>query len=115
LNELQLPGTKFLATNFIPTQSKFTGQTCRGVEIKIMDRTRFRPLPGTIELLKAVRSKYPEHFQWNRHHFDRLAGSSRLRQAIDQGRGTQEILLEWQNRLKEFDQKRQEFLLYQRN
>ena len=112
LNERQLPGTKFLAASFIPTQSKFTGQTCRGVEIQIMDRTRFRPLPGTIELLKAVRSKYSEHFQWNRDHFDRLAGSSQLRLAIDQGQGTQEIILEWQHRLKDFEQKRQKFLLY---
>ncbi len=113
LNDQQLPGTKFRAASFIPTQSKFAGQTCRGVEIQVIDRTRFRPVPGAIELLKAVRSNYPEHFQWNSDHFDRLAGSSRLRLAIDQGRGTREILWEWENRLREFNLKSKEFFLYQ--
>ena len=112
LNELQLPGTKFLATRFIPTQSKFMGQTCGGVEIHVIDRTRFRPVSGAIELLRALRSKYPKEFQWNRDHFDRLSGSSQLRLAIDQGQSTHEIILDWQYHLKEFEQKRQKFLLY---
>ena len=113
LNERHLSGTSFQPANFVPTQSKFAGQMCRGVEIQVVERARFLPVPGAIELLKAVRSKYPKNFQWRSEHFDRLAGSSSLRLAIDQGRSIQEILLQWQDSLREFDRKRREFFLYQ--
>jgi uncharacterized protein YbbC (DUF1343 family) len=112
LNTRQLAGAMFEPASFIPTQSKYKGQRCQGVEFHVIDRTIVQPVLVAVELLACVRNKYPEYFQWRSEHFDQLVGSDRLRLAIDQKHGTEEIFSEWSKNLNDFDQKRKQFFLY---
>jgi uncharacterized protein YbbC (DUF1343 family) len=92
LDEVDLPGVRFLPIRFVPTFDKWAGQTCGGVSVHITDRRDFRPFRTTVALLAAVRRTWPSDFAWLpppyeyetvRPPIDILFGSSRLREALD--------------------------------
>jgi uncharacterized protein YbbC (DUF1343 family) len=64
LNELQLPGAFFRENYFQPTFHKFAGQICHGAQLHVIDRDSFQPFATAIELIKRVRRRYPEDFEW---------------------------------------------------
>ncbi|MBK8977356.1 MAG: DUF1343 domain-containing protein [Planctomycetes bacterium] len=77
---------------FEPTFHKFAGDSCGGVFVHALDAQRFRPYRTTLALLAAARRLAPDHFRWRqppyeyeqvRMPIDILAGSARLREAID--------------------------------
>ena len=45
-------------------------------------------------------------------HFDRLAGTDLLRQAVDAGAGVDEIRSRWQEELEAFMRVREQYLIY---
>ena len=49
---------------------------------------------------------------WLQAHFDRLAGTDLLRQAIDAGAGVDEIRSGWQDGLDAFKELREQYLIY---
>jgi len=55
---------------------------------------------------------YPDQFEWKPSHFDRLAGSSKLRQQIDAGESTNDIIASWADDLAQFQALRREVLIY---
>lgn len=89
MNAFRFPGVRFLPAFFRPTISKHAGELCQGVEVFVTDRSLFRPIEVVLWLIQTVRDAYPEDFRWteNRDGFwiDRLAGTSRLREAIETG------------------------------
>jgi uncharacterized protein YbbC (DUF1343 family) len=64
LNERRLPGVHFREAAFEPGFQKYAGQTCRGVQLHITDRSAFRPLRTGLEILHHVRDRYPADFAW---------------------------------------------------
>ena len=92
LNGRSLPGVYFRPLRFIPTFDKWAGQSCGGVFIHVIDPNRFRSYVTTIEILRAVKRRYPNHFAWlpppyeyefEKPPIDILSGSENLRKAID--------------------------------
>ena len=112
LNKQSLPGVLFRSTGFTPAFSKFSGQYCRGIQIHIVDRNRFQPLETALALISHLHNRYPDKFQWLASHFDRLAGTEKLRASIDAGKPVSQILAEWKKQLGPFLEKRQKCLLY---
>jgi len=118
LNGLGLGGVRFRACSFTPTFSKYDGQRCVGVQLHILDRSSFRPVETTLNMLAAVLRLWPEEFRWlepnydRRRHFDLLAGTSKTREALSRETPVQEIVDSWRKRLEEFDEMRQDLLLY---
>jgi uncharacterized protein YbbC (DUF1343 family) len=49
---------------------------------------------------------------WLQAHFDRLAGTDGLRQAIEAGDGPDEIRSGWQDELEGFTRVREQYLIY---
>ena len=49
---------------------------------------------------------------WLQAHFDRLAGTDLLRQAIDAGAAVDEILSGWRQELEAFMRVREQYLIY---
>jgi uncharacterized protein YbbC (DUF1343 family) len=49
---------------------------------------------------------------WLQAHFDRLAGTDLLRQAVDAGAGVDEIRSRWQEELEAFMRVREQYLIY---
>ena len=137
LNTLRLPGVRFRPVAFAPTTSKHSGSTCGGVQVHVLDRQAFRPVETGVYLLATIQRLYPGDFRWllsswegrppeapscltSRNgghdgaspHIDLLAGTDRLRQAIDAGVPVADIVAEWQPGLAAFCQERAGVLLY---
>ena len=66
LNKLDLPGVFFRETYFQPTFHKFAGETCAGAQIHVLNRDEFLPWRTGVEILKYIRSTYPEEFKWKK-------------------------------------------------
>lgn len=113
MNALRLPGVRFEAVEVAvqPSAAKYPGQTLPGIRWILTDREVYRPVEAALLLIALVRRLHPREFEWRVAHFDRLAGTDRLRHAIE--RGTLPALLrEWQAEARAFDAKRRPYLLY---
>ena len=62
-------------------------------------------------LISAIRQLHAREFAWNVSHLDRLAGTDRLRQAVERGHLPQ-LLREWDAEAEEFRRAREPYLLY---
>lgn len=112
LRRAALPGVLFREAWFTPTFSKHRGETCQGVEIHISSRREYRPVRTALELLGAVQRLWPEIFEMRAETFDRLAGTSRIREALAAGTPPAVLESEWQQGLAAWEKRRSAYLLY---
>jgi uncharacterized protein YbbC (DUF1343 family) len=112
LSTVGLPGVLFRPVTFTPTLSKFSGETCQGIQLHVADRKSFRPVLTALAIIDDIRRNYSEQFQFKSSHFDRLAGTDAVRKALERNQPTHEIVVSWKRDLKEFETGRQKFLLY---
>jgi uncharacterized protein YbbC (DUF1343 family) len=112
LNDLRLPGVTFREQWFNPTFSKFKEEMCGGAQIHVTDRNAYRPLETTLYIIKTIRDMYPDKFQFHEKYFDKIMGTSKVRQAILKGIAINDIVAGFQEGLKAFSEQRQPFLLY---
>jgi uncharacterized protein YbbC (DUF1343 family) len=114
MNALALPGVRFEAVEFTPRNpgdGKFADQPVQGVRLVVTDRERYRPVAASLLLISEIRHRHPAEFAWAASHFDRLAGTARLRQAIE-SRQLPTLLREWDAEAEAFRRAREPFLLY---
>lgn len=81
------PGT------FIPTQGKYSGQSCQGVMLHVIDLQHFQPVLTGWLLIRIIKHLHPTHFSWapypthvnptGRRHLDLLAGIPGTEQFFD--------------------------------
>jgi uncharacterized protein YbbC (DUF1343 family) len=64
LSGLKLAGVFFRENYFQPTFQKFAGQLCGGAQIHVTNREAFHPFKTSIEIIRAIRSLYPDQFAW---------------------------------------------------
>jgi uncharacterized protein YbbC (DUF1343 family) len=112
LRALDLPGVAFREAYTVPQFNRFAGQPICGVEVHVTDRRRFEPLRVALEILAATGALWPEQLAFSASHFDRLAGSARLREALQAGTPPTDIVAGWQAGLADFAPVRAEHLLY---
>lgn len=112
LNKLDLPSMRFAPTSFSPTESKYRGQKCHGVKIVVTDRDRLQPFWTGILIVNEIHRTYPDTFQWKERHFDRLCGTSEVRQAITAQSSLTRLRESWQTDLKSFLRIRDKYLTY---
>ena len=112
LNRLNLRGIRFEPVSFTPTSSKHKGQLCRGAEIIITDRNRLSPYSAGIQIVNTLYKMYPDRFEWRQRHFDRLCGTSSIRNTIIAGKSIDELKTGWQDKLGAFLKIRKHYLLY---
>jgi beta-N-acetylhexosaminidase len=117
LNDLNLPGAAFRPVFFRPSFGKYAGESCRGIQVHVLDRSVFRAVSVGFGILAAVRGMYPGAFEWrvpNRgiHNFDKLAGTDRVRRAIDAGTSAADLERDWARDRRLFMEQRQSCLLY---
>ncbi len=63
LNDLNLPGVYFRPAYFTPTFSKHANTLCRGVQVHVTDRTKFKAVRTGWAMLDVIRDMYPNDFQ----------------------------------------------------
>jgi len=121
LNAEGIEGAFFRPVVFEPTFHKFARQACEGCQIHVTDRARFRPVLAGVAVMAAFHRSAPDRFAWreppyeyvhDRMPIDILAGSPRLREAIEADVPAREIAAEWSAGAEAFDALRKPYLLY---
>lgn len=119
LNRRELPGVRFRPVFFEPSASKHAGQLCQGVQVHVVDRLRLRAVEVGLEVVAACRRQAPERFAFlpspspdEPAHFDYLAGTPAVREAILSNRPVKALTAEWQADLAAFAEVRRPYLLY---
>jgi len=121
LNALGIAGARFRPVIFEPTFHKHARQPCGGVQIHVTDRRAFRPVLAGVAVMGEFHRAAPDRFAWreppyeyvhDRMPIDILAGSDRLRHAIEADVPAREIAQEWEAEAREFEAIRQPYLLY---
>ncbi|HSK71263.1 MAG TPA: DUF1343 domain-containing protein [Pyrinomonadaceae bacterium] len=121
LKSLELGGVIFRPISFLPTFQKHSGEVCGGVFLHVSDREVFEPVITGIAMVKVLFEMYPNDFKWkntpyeyvfDRNPFDVIAGTTKLREQIEQGTPVEEIKKSWEKDVEEFCQLRSKYLLY---
>jgi len=112
LNALALPGLRFAPTSFTPASSKHQGQLCQGVEITLVDRDRLEPFWAGVLIVNEVCRMYPDQFEWNASHFDRLCGTATIREAITAQKPLEPLRTDWATQRGAFRERAGKCTLY---
>jgi uncharacterized protein YbbC (DUF1343 family) len=112
LNALRLPGVRVdTATRTIQAGYKFGGQTIPMLKVRVTDRDAVRPVELGIRMLRTIYARHPADFQWRQRSIDRLAGTDRLRMAVE-GNTIDALLRDWDADAARFARQVQPYLLY---
>jgi uncharacterized protein YbbC (DUF1343 family) len=112
LNALKLPGVRFdTATRTIDAGYKFGGQTIPMIQIRVTDRNAVRPVALGVRMLRAVYARHPTDFQWRTPQIDRLAGTDKLRAAVEQN-GVDALITQWDADAARFAAAVKPYLIY---
>lgn len=112
LNECEFSGVLFRPIVFTPQFSKYEGEVCHGVAIHITDTKQVTPVEVAIWMLGILIAEHPSEFEFRETHFDRLAGSSTLRETLLAGTPCGEIIESWSIDIEQFRVRREPHLLY---
>lgn len=110
LNELKLPGIRFVPIRFTPTARQYSGTECGGVQILVTDWAKVEPIDVGIGLAVVLRRLY--HDQWKPSGFLRLLADREAYQALLEGGGIAEIRSTWAGELARFRRVRAKYLIY---
>ena len=114
-----LPGLAAREAYFTPVFSKHAGAVCGGVQLHVENPAGVDAVRAGVAMLVQARRIYPE-FEWRYDAFDtarpywidKLSGSRRLRTMVDAGASVDDIVGSWEQELAEFDDRRQQYLIY---
>jgi uncharacterized protein YbbC (DUF1343 family) len=121
LDSLELSGVIFRPTEFLPTFQKHAGKSCGGVFLHITDRQTFEPVLTGFALIKTAFDLYPNEFQWknppyeyvfDRNPFDVIAGTTKIREMLEQKANWNDFKEFCQKGVSEFISMREKYLLY---
>jgi len=120
LNDLEISGARFRPIRFMPVAHRFANEECEGVQVYVTKREVFDAFAVGLHVVKACREQNREKFNfldssWEgaKPHFDLLAGTPHAREKLLTGESVEEIEQAWADELKEFEEKRQKFLIYE--
>lgn len=121
LTSLDLPGVRFRLASFRPKFQKHADQTCKGLQIHVTDRTRFKSLTLSYSILAGLLAIHPDEFQWREEAYefvaDRLAidlllGDESLRLQLENGAHPVSLASSFQPEIQDFLEARAQCLLY---
>jgi beta-N-acetylhexosaminidase len=112
LNAKHLPGVRFRAAHFTPTFSKYNGEMCNGIQVHVLNKNSFNPVVTGLTVVKTIHDMYPDQFSFRSAHFDHLIGNDWVREGIKNGMSVGDMKQKWEDGLKQFKQKREQYLLY---
>ncbi len=113
LKKLGLEGVIFRPLFFVPTFSKYKDQQCGGVQIHVTDRSCFAPVKTALNIIYTILQMYHDKFKWicnNRHFFDQLIGTDKVRESLIKGISVDDIICSWKNEFSDFFKIRSKYL-----
>ncbi|HEV8542231.1 MAG TPA: exo-beta-N-acetylmuramidase NamZ domain-containing protein [Verrucomicrobiae bacterium] len=110
LNAAGLPGVRFIPVTFTPTSSTFEGKVCKGASIILTDRRKCDVVSVGITIARVLSRMYPNDFDLAK--FNRLLVHKPTIDAIHNDQSLEQIKDSWVEALKEFQKRREKYLLY---
>ncbi|MBR9989813.1 MAG: DUF1343 domain-containing protein [Gemmatimonadetes bacterium] len=110
-----MQGVRFEPVTFTPRDpgdGKFGGTPVHGVRLVTTDRSVYDPTRAGIAVLVEIRALYGDLLTFSSGHFDRLAGTERVRTMLSEGATLEEITATWSGQLASFADARDRHLLY---
>ena len=110
----ELPGVRFEAVRFVPENpgdGKHGGVEVGGVRL-VATGPGYDPTEAAVAALIEATALSGDRWAWREAAIDRLAGTDRLRLAVDAGASLAEIRAGWEPELSEFLRVRERYLLY---
>jgi uncharacterized protein YbbC (DUF1343 family) len=121
MNATGLDGVYFRPAIFEPTFQKHARATCGGIQIHVTGTDAFAPVATGVALLRECYGLAPTHFKWrdppyeyehDKMPIDILAGSTALRQQIEQQVALRDVAASWRPGEASFAGLRRPYLLY---
>jgi uncharacterized protein YbbC (DUF1343 family) len=113
LNRKRIPGIVFDSTSVtMEAGSKFGGQRIPVVVVAVADRDLVRPHLVGLHLLRAIYARHQQDFVWRKDAVDRLAGSDRLRKAVEKEGGIEKLIPKLDEESTQFSKRIAPYLLY---
>ncbi len=114
LTSLNVEDVRFVPVTFTPEDPgdrKFGGSAVEGVRL-VATGPRYDPTRAALAMLVEIKAMSGEHWGWRAGHFDRLAGTDRLRLALDAGAGYADLEADWGAGIPRYRSLRRPYLLY---
>jgi uncharacterized protein YbbC (DUF1343 family) len=112
LNGRRMPGVRFdTVTRKIDSGYKFGVQTIPMIRVRVTDRNTVRPVEVGIRMLRAMYARHPQDFQWRQRQIDRLAGTDKLRAAVEKNT-VDELIKAWDADAAKFAAMVRPYLIY---
>jgi uncharacterized protein YbbC (DUF1343 family) len=93
LNAVKLPGVRFDSTSrTIEAGYKWERQTIPMIHVTVTDRNAVNATAVGLHMLRAIYARHTREWQWRTGSIDRLAGSDRLRAAVEKEGGIEGLL-----------------------
>lgn len=119
INSYGIEGVELRDTSFIPVDitgmvnnPKHKSQKCYGIFIEVTGRKNFKAVDFGVKLISAIQALYPDELEFRDAGFDRLSGTSKLREMILKNMEPSDIISSWEDELNEFKSAREKYLIY---
>lgn len=114
LEEDKPSGVDFTAVAFTPVapgDGKYADTLVVGIRLTVSNKGSYDPTLTAVHLLSAIRRAHPDRFQWIPAHFDRLAGTDRLRKSLSLGTDPAIATSSWREEVYAFSKRVEPYLL----
>jgi len=114
LARYEIPGVEIHAFRFTPKapgDGKFPDQEIQGVRL-ISVSPDYDPTLTALALLLEARRMSGDRWEWRSAHFDRLAGTDRIRAGVEAGHDLDALRVGWDEALEAFLEMRDRYLIY---
>jgi len=121
LNQAGLAGVRFREVMFEPTFQKHAKAPCGGCQIHVTSRWDFEPVKAGVAVMREAYGLGAGQFKWREPPYeyehdkmpiDILAGSTELREQVEQQIPIEDIAASWRPGVKSFEEIRKPYLLY---
>jgi uncharacterized protein YbbC (DUF1343 family) len=115
LRRYNLPGVRFEPVSFTPQapgDGKYGDTIVSGVRFVTTDRATYDPTLAGMAALVEIRALYGDRLTFAVSHFDRLAGTDRVRAMILDGATLERITASWPAQIEAFERVRRRYLIY---
>ena len=96
--------------------SRRKAEACRAVgwtyQLHVTDRKTFQPIATTLTILSVVKKLYGDKLELHAGYFDKVLGTSSVREALERGEPVEKIVAGFAPGLAEFSRLREPYLLY---
>jgi uncharacterized protein YbbC (DUF1343 family) len=87
------------------------------IEVKVTDRDKVEPVSVGVHLVQAIYARHSKDWEWRASHFDRLAGTTALREAIladtTDTKAIDSLLADWDRQAKEWGERVKPYFIYE--